>query len=447
MLPPIAVLMAAAFAHFSQEQAMEAAVGSYVQDLAESVAYRLTNESRVLRFSGLGGEILLPHRIFSWGMSIPGWVAYVNEDGKVILSSPGARDITSVWRRSLPIGAAEKVRDANGGEYTVAVYPVYGHGYVIAAVSWDRLLGNLVRVGRLWPVLIVLLSLGSFFSIRLLWRCLLSPLRGLVDEIDDLRVGADVPRFAQPNDVREIASVRGALTRFAKAAIDRDRLRNGYVRDIVKVQERERLDMAREIHDGPLQDVTALLQNLRMALEEDEEKARERVGRTERMAGAVVRELRGLCDELAPPWVDMGFPDAAAEMAKRMAQNYDVQVAVEVDGECVKRFDLNSESTLFLLRIFQEAVSNAVRHGGATKVLAKMFDDDGTAVFEIRDNGRGFDPSVDHEVLRLSGHRGLANMTERMSLMGGRLDVESAPSQGTCVKCVFGGKKGRQAAA
>jgi signal transduction histidine kinase len=433
MLPPIAVLMVAAFAHFSQEQAMEAAVSSYVQDLAESMAYRLSTEGKLWTLPGEPFSSAARYRIFSWGPAIPGWVAYISVDGKIIMSSPGATNIAGLWKQGLPMGTAVRVQDRDGYQYTLAIYPVdQGRGYVVAAASWDQLLGGLVRVGRLWPILIVVMSLGSFLAIRLLWRRLISPLKGLAAEIDDLRMGRDIPNTVDPKAVKEIESVHNALTRFARAAIDRDSLRNRYVRDIVQVQESERLDMAREIHDGPLQDITALLQQIHMSLEEGED-IRDRVKKTEYLARVVVRELRGLCDELAPPWVELSLANALTELAERLSQNYDVHVSVDAD----ESLDLGSERTLSLVRIFQEAVSNAVRHGEATEVHGQMIEEGGRILFEIRDNGRGFDAGVDHETLRVEGHRGLANMTERMSLMGGSLEVKSKIGEGTCIRCIL----------
>lgn len=432
ILPSVAVILLAAFALVSQERAMEAAVRSYVQDLAESVAYRLGANVRLWEFplEYLGDAAR--YNIFSWGPSIPGWVAHIGADGKIITASPGAMNIAAIWHDNLPIGTATRVEDKQGAQYTLAIYPVSrGQGYVVAAVSWDQLLGGLVAAGRLWPVLIVLMTLGSFWAIRLLWSRLVSPLQALVAEIDDLRVGKDIPNRLGPGSVKEIESVHSALMRFAQAAVERDKLRNRYVRDIVRVQEKERMDMAREIHDGPLQDITALLQQIHMSLEE--EAPQTRIKKTELLAKSVVRELRGLCDELAPPWMDLGLSQALTELAERLSQNYDIRVAADID----EGIDLEPEQTLAFVRIFQEAVSNAVRHGNATEVQAQVCEKDGRIIMDIQDNGSGFDAEVDHEVLRLEGHRGLANMTERMSLMGGRLEVRSRPGEGTRVLCLL----------
>ena len=436
--------MVAALALFSQEQAMNTAIGSYVQDLAESVASRLSVEVRSWPWNTpwqqnlwdiyLSSAMRLRNwnRIFSWGPSIPGWVAYIGDEGEVFMSSPGAENIAELWRKDLPVGVAARVQDQEGRQYTLAKHPLYpmGQGYVVAVVSWDSFLGNLVRIGRLWPGMIALASLGSFWAVRLLWRRLIAPLKGLAADIDALRMGKDVPNTVNPQAVKEIESVHSALIRFAKAAVDRDKLRDRYVRDIVQVQESERLDMAREIHDGPLQDITALLQQIHMLMEGDGD-ASERVRKTERLARTAVRELRGLCDELAPPWVDLGLPHAMTELAERMSQNYDIHVSMDVD----ESFELGAERTLSLLRIAQEAVSNAVRHGDATEVRGQMYEKDGRLFFEIKDNGRGFDSGVSHETLRIEGHRGLANMTERMSLMNGTLEVQSTPGEGTAIIC------------
>jgi signal transduction histidine kinase len=435
MLPPVTILLVAAFAHFSQERAMEIAVSSYVRDLAESTAYRFSaGHARLWEFRNL--PFSAPHySIFSMGPSIPGWVAYVNDGGQVIISSPTSNSITMILRESLPVGQAIRMTDEHGRQYTLAAHPVQGGGYILAAVSWDELLGNLVWIGRLWPILIVLVSLCSFMAIRLLWHCLISPLKNLASEIDGFRVGKDLPKELDSKAVREIESVHSALTRFAQAAIDRDNLRNYYIRDIVHVQETERMDMAREIHDGPLQDITALLQQIHMVMEEGGYSP-ERVKKTEQLAKFVVRELRGMCDELSPPWLDLGLSKAITELAERLSQNYDIQISVDMDG----RFEPGEEKTLSLLRIFQEAVSNAVRHGSATEVHAGIRDEEGRLFFEIKDNGKGFNSGlVDYQALRLKGHRGLANMTERMLLMGGTFEVRSVIGEGTSIICVLNG--------
>ena len=430
ILPSAAVVFVAVAGMLSQEQAMEAAVSSYVQDLAESLSYHLGGDSDVWTFSMLNDFTSFP--FFSWGPSIPGWVALVAHDGRVIVSSPGSVNIiTSIWRNDLPMGHAVRVSDKGGAQYTLAIYPLKrpGGGYVIAAVSWSQLLGGLVGVVRIWPALVVAMAFLSFIAIRLLWSKVMTPLRLLALKIDRMTLGKDVPEELPEGTIQEIASVHNALQRYARAAVERDNLRNRYVRDVVQAQEQERMDMAREIHDGALQDVTALLQQIHMV--EDDENKTSRLKRTEIIAKAVVKELRAFCDELAPPWMDLGLNEAITELAERLSQAYDIVIMTDYDEETDKA-ELENDKILSLLRIIQEAVSNAVRHGQATDVNIQLTKEDDRLILEIDDNGKGFDSRhINHETLRVEGHRGLASMTERMSLMGGSLKIDSKRGEGT----------------
>ncbi len=440
VLPSVAVLLVAVAGMVSQERAMEAAVSSYVQDLAESMSYHLSSNSEVWSFSMLNDFTRFP--FFSWGPSIPGWVALIDNNGRVVIASPGAMNIANIWRNDLPIGQAVKIEDRGGAQYTLAVYPVKrtGGGYVVAAVSWKQLLGGLVGVVRVWPFLLVLIALSSFIAIKLLWSRLVNPLKSLVAEIDNMSLGRDVPEQLDKDAVKEIDSVHSALRRFALAAVERDNLRNRYVRDIVQAQERERVDMAREIHDGPLQDITALVQQLHMTIDDENVVDIARIKLTETIAKSVVRELRALCDELAPPWMDLGLVEALTELAERLSQVYDVQVSADFEFDDGSReLELDNEKSLSLLRIVQEAVSNAVRHGEATEIHIQLRKDSCENItLEITDNGCGFEAEkINHETLRVEGHRGLASMTERMSLMGGTFKIKSAPGEGTVLTASF----------
>ena len=440
ILPSVAVLLVAVSGMISQERAMEAAVSSYVMDLAESMSYHLSSSSEIWSFSTLSDFTKFP--FFSWGPSIPGWIALIDNSGRVVIASPGAMNIAAIWRNNLPVGRAVKIEDGQGSKYTLAVYPVNraGGGYVVAAVSWQQLLGGLIGVVRVWPFLLMGIALSSFIAIKLLWSRLVNPLKSLVAEIDDMTLGIDVPEKLEKNAVKEIESVHSALRRFAGAAVERDNLRNRYVRDVVQAQERERVDMAREIHDGPLQDITALVQQLHMTIDDENVVDISRIKLTETIAKGVVRELRSLCDELAPPWMDLGLVEALTELAERLSQVYDVQVSADFDlDDDSREIEMDNEKSLSLLRIVQEAVSNAVRHGEATEINIHLRkDNENNITLEITDNGCGFDAeNINHETLRVEGHRGLASMKERMSLMGGILNIKSAPGEGTDITANF----------
>ena len=82
-----------------------------------------------------------------------------------------------------------------------------------------------------------------------------------------------------------------------------------------------------------------LIQQIHMSLDEAEQQDSapsaqqplSRIKRAEGLARTVVRELRSLCDELAPPWVDLGLTETLTELAERLSQNYGIQVSVDVE--------------------------------------------------------------------------------------------------------------------
>ncbi|MDD3512589.1 MAG: sensor histidine kinase [Synergistaceae bacterium] len=434
MLPSFAVLLVSGIGILQHEWAIRSVARSYVQEMAENVASRVATSEPL----GWGMELSMlgihGFRVFTWGPSIPGWVAVLHADGRLLFSSPGA-DIAAVWRPNIPIGRAVEIKDKDGDLYTLAVYPVRGgERFVIAAVAWEQLLGPLARGGMLWSVLIVIMAICILLALWALWRWLIRPLRSLVAELEGLSWGRDLPGASDPRAVGEIGSLREVLYKLASAAVERTHLRNRYVNDIVRVQEGERSRIARELHDGPLQNITAMIQQVRLSrMSRDEDVVKERLLLAEETAHLVVRELREMCDELSPPWIDLGLEQAMTELSERLARHYNINIVMEIDDS----LELDHEKLLSLFRIFQEAVSNAVRHGKAKEMRVNIFRNADNTIFEMKDDGTGFDTRFNYESLRVEGHRGLANMLERMTLVGGKLEVISQKGEGALIRCIL----------
>ena len=188
-------------------------------------------------------------------------------------------------------------------------------------------------------------------------------------------------------------------------------------RRLVGAAEAERTRVAREIHDGPLQDLHAA------RAEPDPARAAAHVG-------AVAAELRAIAEGLRPPALGrFGLAAALHSHADRVAERHAVAVGVEAD-EDAPPLDPDAEASLF--RVAQEAVANAVRHGGARSVrVSYAVDPPGarprTVRLEVVDDGAGLPPGLDEGALAAAGHFGLTGMRERAALLGGRLAVTPAP--------------------
>lgn len=193
--------------------------------------------------------------------------------------------------------------------------------------------------------------------------------------------------------------------------------------------EEERARIARELHDGPGQSLTALLMqlgNLDELLPEDAIAAKQHVGEVETLTSGIVEEIRRLMKDLRPVLLDeLGLIPAIRSYAETHLAPSDVEVCVQVDG--VRR-PLPPAVEIALFRVVQEALTNVAKHAAATRVMVRLcFGDDAVAV-TIRDDGRGFDPVQSR---RNWNAFGLLGLEERIALLGGSLRIESQPGRGT----------------
>lgn len=208
------------------------------------------------------------------------------------------------------------------------------------------------------------------------------------------------------------------------------------VRELERAQtlatERERL--MRDMHDG----VGGHLVSMLAMIEAD----RRRPGELADVVRAALDDMRLMVDSLEPVDDDLNavlamFHDRLAPRlrAAQVGLHWDVALLPEVPG-------LGPARVLHVLRMLQEAVTNAIRHGRAkTLWIGAAADAAGGVRIEVRDDGGGFDPRA------VQGGRGLKNLARRAREVGAELDIRSAPGEGARVVVRFGGAAQRGAAA
>lgn len=382
------------------------------------------------------------------GKFIPGMMAYIHRDGSLVAGSDRAEILPGLWLRDPKIReSVTGTMDVNGEEmgYSLYAWPTKDPDIVVVAfVSLYNWGGGAFSMGRFVNET-MFAALFCLFALILLRRVLIRPLRSLSSGLRTFRWGQEAPTIDSKEgqlfglQVEEVASLREAVVELAGEAVRKTDLEKRYVGDIVKAQEDERNRLAREIHDGPIQVVAALMQRIQMAaLEPGEQNVRKQLALAEEAAQNVVEDLRGICDSLVPPWISLGLARCMEEMGTRLARQHDVTVEVDVD----LFVELPQEKTLALFRIFQEGVSNAVRHGRATNIKLSIGQDEATDIvtFRLQDDGIGFDPdAVGMEDLYASGRRGLTGMRQRIESIGGTLKITSEADKGTTVEACFPG--------
>jgi PAS domain S-box-containing protein len=201
-------------------------------------------------------------------------------------------------------------------------------------------------------------------------------------------------------------------------------------RRLVEVQESERRNIARELHDEAGQALASLRFGLRLLEREIDDGGRVngRVTELVQRTDAVIDGLHRLAADLRPASLDhLGLEAALRQYARSAGSKYGLMVRFKARGFTGVRLPMAVETALY--RVVQEAMTNVVRHAGATRVdvLAECSDD--RVLVMVEDDGVGFEPGR----VRGGDHFGLIGLKERAEAMGGTLSVESAPGAGTTV--------------
>lgn len=213
------------------------------------------------------------------------------------------------------------------------------------------------------------------------------------------------------------------------------RLRLRRVRDGFRMVLAERARLAREIHDTLAQGFTGIssqLDAVAICMPEGASTARQHLELARRMARHSLTEARRSVMDLRSSVLEGQDLAAALETG---ARNWGAASGVEIQADLVRsEVKLPHDVEQHLLRISQEAVANALKHSGASRIMVRLFYDARHLHLQIADNGRGFDDK--NSFSSLDGHFGLVGMRERAKRVRGALHVKSSPGEGTTVEVI-----------
>jgi signal transduction histidine kinase len=220
----------------------------------------------------------------------------------------------------------------------------------------------------------------------------------------------------------------------AERSVEITRLRFG-----MEARERERTRWAREIHDETVQGLGALRLQLANARDLGNEDALSTaVDTVLEGLGQEIDGLRHLITELRPAALDdFGLVPALEALARRAQAMDGLEIRTEIDlGDTDRRLDAELESTLY--RIVQEALTNVSRHAKATQATISIAEHNGSLTAAVTDNGEGL-PEGGASRQRtpeeeLTGGFGVSGMRERAELVGGELELVSAPGGGATMR-------------
>ena len=215
--------------------------------------------------------------------------------------------------------------------------------------------------------------------------------------------------------------------------IEGERRYRGLARAVWQVQEEERRRLARDLHDGLGQTLTALktqLQRLEQKADDLDPALRERLADSVELARLALQETREMSRLLRPPVLDdLGLVPALSWLARSLEERAGLAVELHADG-LDRRLPPDLETLIF--RVAQEALTNVLKHAGVSRVRVALAPRDGRIVLTVSDQGAGFDAAAAAAVERPGS--GLRGMRDRVELFGGTFRVASAPGEGTEVE-------------
>jgi PAS domain S-box-containing protein len=208
-----------------------------------------------------------------------------------------------------------------------------------------------------------------------------------------------------------------------------------YLHQVTQAQEEERKRIARELHDDTIQSLVVLgrkIDDIYYNDKELSENKRKMLEDVRQETDNIMAGVRSLSQDLRPPILDkLGLKPALEDLCANVERMSGIQVQLVFKGK-PRRLPTEVETTLF--RIIQEGLRNIWKHSKATNAeLLVDFREDRTFI-NIRDNGQGLNFTTPPDELARFGKLGLAGMKERTRLLGGNMEIETAPLEGTFIK-------------
>lgn len=250
-----------------------------------------------------------------------------------------------------------------------------------------------------------------------------------------------------PQDLRWLTAVsrQAALVLEAIHYAEQERLAASDIRalyrQVVSAREVERGRMARELHDGVLQDLCAVTRDLKALEAQTADPAASDLAGTAAYAGLTARAgeavqaLRAICNNLRPPLLQQDLVSALRALVEGLdaRSKAPVHIDVQIQNPQALSACLSDDVALALFRITQEALHNAIQHADASEIAVSLTQYPDLLRLTVIDDGRGIAGGLEPGRFVAQGHFGLAGMRERAAMIGAKLDVQTAIDYGTAI--------------
>ena len=337
-------------------------------------------------------------------------------------------------------GGAVIVADGEKEPVLVAFAPIRGTDWmVLVQEPVEGLIGPILRLSSLAPIVAVGAGILSLLILTFGWRTIVRPLQRLAQATEQVSWGNFAAISQPPSGVQEVQDLHQALAEMVERIRGYEIGMRDYLGAVTRGQEAERARLARELHDGPVQDLIALGQRAEMAqrlmARSETERAQALMEELRRAELETVVELRRIIGALRPIYLDdLGFLPALEMLVRQSAERTTARILLE-KGDTVHR--CTPEVELAAYRIAQEALNNAIQHAHAKNIVVRVQCDLETLTLSVTDDGVGFTLPQRPDFFTQAGHFGLVGMQERATRLGGTLQIHTTSEEGTQITAQF----------
>jgi signal transduction histidine kinase len=277
-------------------------------------------------------------------------------------------------------------------------------------------------------------ELQRFIGFQTVRSTLCVPLRAGYDNFGVLIYGADAANAFTNEHIELLAAIGVQVTIALQNYVLYQSLLEEKNR-IARVADDERKQLARQLHDGPTQNISAIAMMtnvMHKMLERTPERVPEELRKMEEIARNTSREMRHMLFTLRPLVLEsQGLTAALEQLAEKMSETHGQKVSVYMQPGIERLLDSQKQGIIFYL--VEEAINNARKHAKASLVSVGVTKQGSDLMVTISDNGTGFDADRITQDYEKRGSLGMVNMRERAAMLNGALKIVSAPGTGTTI--------------
>lgn len=295
---------------------------------------------------------------------------------------------------------------------------------------WEQVASPVLETTHLAPLAMIPVLLLSMFALLFAYRQVIRPLQALSKQAGSLGWGDYSAIERSVGGIDEIRYLQLELIHMAQKVRAAQRNLHSFIGAITSGQEEERRRLARELHDETIQSLISFKQHIQLVeMDYADQPVAQALVKLEDVAEKTIENVRRMVRALRPIYLeDLGLVAALNMLVTEMGQSSGISIDFERQG---KERRLDNAVELALYRIVQEALNNIARHAEASHATVTLsFVPKGIKIL-IEDDGKGFHVPNSPAEFAPGGHFGLLGMYERAELIGGTMQVQSVPGEGT----------------